>query len=345
MPVEACELTIGGEKDALAPVLAHVEFSESIDELDAITAWLDIPMGYPKRKALAAKIQPGAEFELKFGKRTIKGDVVRVRWKYLAGGTGTWIVQGLEPLHRIRGLQLSELSELKLDKIVETLMKKGSSSVQVTAVDATAKELVLLDDSALRTIKRIASERNFAFFIDDKGKVNFSPRNTKGAKVAVYFSEVDMLDLTADLVGMPNSVEARGYDYRKDDSANAKLKSEALEAKLLKISGDDTGPSLRPAAWGKLAVALEHRFSAIDLKELEERAIGTLQAAAEQFVAGELVTDLTPTAMPSAELEIKGAPWPFMGPFLVGAAHHSFGPGAGNETRIEFFSDSLPASS
>ncbi len=343
MAVESCELTIGSETDAIAPVLAQLEFSESIDELDALTVWLDIPAGYPDRTKLAKAIKVGETFELKFADRTVEGDIVRIRWKYLAGGAGTWIIEGLEPLHRIRGLQLSELSELKLDKIVETLMKKGPKSVAVTGVKATAKELVMLDDSALKHIKRIASERNWSFFTDSKGKVNFGPRNTKGAAVSVYFSDLDVADVTADLLGMPSTVEARGYDYRKDDSTNADLKFLADKTKCEGITGDDTGPSLRPSTWGTLAIALEQRFSAIDLKELEERAIGTLQRAAEQFVTGEVVTGLTAGAMPTTELTIEGAPWPFTGPYRVRSACHTFGPGAGSETRIEFFSDSLPA--
>lgn len=345
MPVEQCELTIGSETDKITPVLARVEFSESIDELDQMTAWLEIPLGYPDRKALFGKVKVGAEFELKFGGRTIAGDVVRMRWKYSPKGPEVWVVEGLEPLHRIRDLQISELSEQKLDKIVETFMKKGPKSVQVKGVGATAKELVLLDDSALGTIKKIALERNFAFYVDAKGKAQFAERNTKGKKVTLTFRDLEDADITMDLVGMPTSVEARGYDYRKDDSANGKLKAETLPAKLSKISGGDTGPDLRPSAWGKLPIALEHRFSAIDLSELKDRSLGALQAAAERFLTGEIVTDLTPDAIPSAELVIDAAPWPYMGPFRVGATTHTFGPGAGSESRISFFSDSLPKTS
>jgi|GEM_PF-2844339 len=338
MGVEACELTFKADSDTATPVLAHVEFHESLDDLDSLTAWLEIPAGYGDRTKLAKLVQPGTTWKLEFGGRTVEGDVVRVRWSHSAGGAGQWIVQGLEPLHRLRNLGVSELNETAKHKIVETLIKKSKASAAVTAVGATARELVLFDASALGTLKAMAAERNFALRVDDKGKVAFAARNTKGKAVELYFSELESVDITADLTGMPTTVEVRGYDYLKDEE----FKYKAAEKDLGKISDTSTAVGMRSKAWGALDVAIEERFGSTTTSDVKDRAVGELQRHAERFLTGELVTDLTPDALPSCELKVAGAPWPFLGPFRIRSSLHSFGPGAGSETRIEFFSDSLP---
>ncbi len=337
MGVEACQLTFGSDKDTPAPVLAHVEFYESLDELDSLTAWLELPAGYENRTKLAKLLQPGETWKLEFGGRTIEGDVVRVRWSFSAGGSEQWIVQGLEPIHRLRRFQVSELNETAKHKIVETLVKKSKAGITAQAVGATAKELVLFDDSALGTLKALASERNFALHVE-KGKVTFAPRSKKGKAVEVYFNELESIDVTADLSGMPTSVEVRGYDYLKDEE----FKYKAADKDLGKVAGADTAPKLRKSAWGALDIAIEERFGSTTTSDVKDRAVGELKRAAEEFLVGELVTDLQPDAFPSTELKIAGAPWPFLGPFRIRSTMHTFGPGAGSESRIEFFSDSLP---
>ena len=116
MGFEGCELKIGGKTDS-EPYLETVELSESLDMLDSIRVRMRIPRGEDRAKILAT-CQPGTTWEVKFGKRTAKGDVTRVSITMGERGVPTVVLFGLEALNRLRHIHVSKLIEDPKHKIV-----------------------------------------------------------------------------------------------------------------------------------------------------------------------------------------------------------------------------------
>lgn len=348
MALSECTLKIGTDADTLTPVLRELRYSQSLDLLDALFAEVRFSLAHPKAAAIFKLCVAGAAFELGFGARTIKGDITRVDYQYFGGSEVLLTLHGLEPLHRLRYLQFADeaLGLKKKNEIVEAIIKKAGATGKATGVTEGARELLLLDSSALGMLKRLAAERNFALR-ESGGTIEFAARGTKGtADIKLPFDRVvDRLRITTDLEPVATSVEVHWYDYIK--AAEDKYKAE--EKDLAKVSGGDTAIALRKKAWaGKGATADQVRPIGLGVQSstaAKEHAIGELQQRAERFLRGSVECSFDPVPQPADTVTLDGAPWPLTGPFRVSTVEQRFGPGHKATTFLEFFSDSLPKAS
>ena len=339
MSVKGIELSIDGEKALFEPMLDLVEHSESLDSLNALVARLNIP---PDKYTadVAKKLQVGAPFECTIGARKLKGDVTRLSFRRGRDAGLQVTVFGLEMLHRLRNQRISSVLELARDKVAEKLIKQAGATAKAQKVSATAEEVVFIGDNMLNAIKRLALERNFAVYFDGKA-VNFTPRSQgKGSPLKITWGvQVREGDFDFDLVDVVTGTKIIGRDYTKGPDV---VEYEAKESDLNKISKGDTAIAVRKKRFGAAVLTIPEQVHASDMSEVKERAIGELQRRAESFVGGNLKCTFLAKAAPGGTVEIEGAGWPFMGPWMISAVTHTRSVTDGLSTTIEFFSDSLP---
>ena len=249
-------------------------------------------------------------------------------------------VFGLEKLHRLRNQRISKVLEQARDKIAETLIKESSAKAKSQAVSATAEEVVFIGDNMLAALKRLARERNFAIYYDGKA-VNFVPRSVgSGSSLKLIWGyQIQEGSLNMDLVDVVTGVKVIGRDYTKGPDV---VEYESKESDLSKISGGDTGVSIRKKAFGDTKVIIPEQVHSSDMSEIKERAIGEMQHRAEGFVTGSVRCLFQYKAAPGGTLEIEEAGWPYQGPWMISAVTNSRSTHDGLSTTIEFFSDSLP---
>lgn len=339
MSVLGCELSIDGDAKTVDPYLSNVVLSESLDRLDALVAEVRFPMS-AARDAVLKLCKPGVPWKLKLEGREAQGDIVAVGFRQTQGAAFA-ILTGLEKLHRLRGKQVAEMNEKTKDKIAKTLIETAGATAQAQAVGAEAKPIVIFDEDALGLLKKMADERNYALRFDGK-KLQFAARNTPaGAAVKIAWeSGLSDLRLDMDLDSVVTEVEVHGRDYVKGSD----FKFKAAAAQLKKITGADTAVAIRNKAFGAHALVLDERLWCSTNGAVKERATAEIQGRAERFLRGSFVTDGNPELMPGKKVELTGAPWPWMGPFLIREVNHSFGGAGGGdfESTVHFFSDSMP---
>lgn len=335
-----CTLTIDGTADLVSDYISTLEFRESMDELDSLVVQLTLPRG-EGMAALVTQLKPGVAWKLELGDRTAEGDIVRVSLRRGSSVPYQVTLVGLEKLHRLRNKRLSEVKEQTRDAAVKALLDAVGVSAQVQGVKPSAAEMVFLDDDMLRMLKHMCRERNFALYWAG-GKVSFAPRNQPAAGAAtslVWGYDVIDASLDADFAPLVTKVTMHGRDYRKATEA---LSYAADKAGLKVISGGKTGVELRQAALGAQELVLPLPLSMASASALEETAVAILQRRGERFIRGTLRCTWHPELAPSVKVEVEGAEWPFMGPFLVHAATHALSSYDGYSTNVEFFSDSYP---
>lgn len=332
-------LSINGKTTEVETYFSSMSFSQSLDALDLLSVEM-VVTNTTELAELLKVVRVGVPYAYTWGKSKAEGDVVNVNLR--RRGLGAWTVTavGLEKLHRIRHLRISEVKEQTKDKVASTLIAKAGLSAKATRARATAAEEVLLDDAMLATLKRLADELNFALRADGSN-LYFEPRNlpARPALTLSWQDDVQDVDLTHDLSDVLTAVKVTGWDYKKC----AAVEYEAKATDLKKISGGpDTAVSLR----GKLAAAAVIEADGVaspTLSEAKERAIGLLQQRAETLVRGSFRCAGLLEATVSQKLTIKGAPWPLGGPFLISGIEHIVSGPTHSETQLSVFSDGLPS--
>lgn len=328
-----------GTLKGLGDYAVHAELRRALDDLDTLTLELVLGEGADRSGVLKACVA-GATWEMKVGKATVKGDVVRSTFRVGAGRTTVVSVTGLETLHRLASVPVCATYETAVNDVATTLAKLGQVRISATKVAAPAAPTVVAGGSAFAALSAFARARNFAVWMDGDTVV-FAPRGTAKKPVTVTLrlgTDVQDLEYTTDLTAMPTGVRLYARDYLKDALADYK----ATPTDLRKISGGDDGPTRRKkgfgeALWEEVIPAGDGVASAV-----KERAVGQLQAAAERFVTGVAVCPKFVDLSPGHTLKLENAQWPLTGPVLVSAVAWRSSSRKGVETRIEFFSDSLP---
>lgn len=331
-------LALSKKTDEVEQYLASMRFSQSLDALDA----LEVELAATNDTELATVLgfaKVGGDYSYKWGKSKASGDIVSVNIRRRGYGGWTVNVVGLEKLHRLRHLRLSEVKEQTKDAIASTLIAKAGVSASATKSKATAAEEVLIDDAMLATLKQLADEMNFALRAEDS-KLYFEPRNlpAKSTLTLSWLDQVQDVDLTHDLTEVVTAVKVTGWDYLKCKAVEYETKATDLK----KISGGTvTAISLR----SKLAAVAVIRADGVTspiLSQVKERAIGELQRRAETLVRGTFSCDGLLAANVSQKLTVKDAPWPMGGPFLISGVEHIVSGNNHYETRLSVFSDGLP---
>lgn len=333
-------LTLSKNTKDVETYLSTVSFSQSLDALDTLQAEFVVTDTTNLAKVLTfAKV--GGDYLYKWGTSfKASGDIISVNIHRRGLGAWTVTVVGLETLHRIRHLRLSEVKEQTKDAIAATLIKKAGLTANATKVSATASEEILIDNAMLATLKALADELNYALRADD-ANLYFEPRNlpAKSALKLAWLADIQDVDFTMDLNDVLTGVKVTGWDYRKC----AAVEYETKATDLKKVSGGtDTAVSLR----SKLAAAAVIRAegnNAPTLSEVKEKAIALLQRRAETFVRGTFHCDGLIEATVSQKLTITGAPWPLGGPFVISGIEHIVSGPTHLETRLSVFSDGLPS--
>ena len=331
-------LSLSSKTDEVEQYLVSMRFSQSLDTLDALEVEL-VASNTDELAEILAFAKVGAPYAYTWGKFKAAGDVLSVNIRRRSYGGFTVSVLGLETLHRIRHLRLSEVKEQTLDKVAATLIGKAGGAPKATRTKATAAEEVLIDDQMLATLKQLADSLNFALRAEGKN-IYFEPRNlpAKSSLTITWRDEVQDVDLTHDLSEVVTAVKVTGWDYVKCEAVEYETKATDLK----KISGGtDTAVSLR----GKLAAVAVIRADGVRspvLSQVKERAIAELQRRAETLVHGTFSCDGLIEANVSQKLTVKGAPWPLTGPFLISGVEHIVSGNNHFETRLSVFSDGLP---
>lgn len=338
MSPKGIELSLNGEKKEIGKYLNFVEFSESLDSMNALVARLNLPT--PASGKLIKKLEVGAPFTCSVGSRDFEGDITRVSFRQSRRSGLDVTVFGLEKLHRLRHQRISRVLEQTRDKIASILIKEAGAKAKAQAVAATAEEVVFVGDNMLTAIKRLARERNFAVHFDGKA-VNFKPRSVAAGSTLklVWGYQVHEGAFDIDLVDVVTGAKIIGRDYTKGPDV---VEYEAKESDLQKISKGKTAVGIRKKAFGENLLILPEQVHSADMSEIKERAIGELQNRAESFVRGKLTCLFQPKAVPGGLVEIEETVWPFTGPWMISGVTNTRSNTEGLSTKIEFFSDSLP---
>lgn len=338
---ETIEFKVDGDAKLTADYPLEIEYYESLDALDALTIRFDVPNQDDYVK-VAKKLVAGAPFALTLDDRTIEGDITRVTY---TGGTTRpfgFTVFGLEHLHRLRNLRFSEIKEQAPDAVAKTLIGEVSKlSAKTQSVDATAEELIYLDDQMLALLKRLADERNFALRCDGT-ELHFSPRNQAASGKVELDWETDVVDadINTDISEVVTSVKVLGRDYVKDQDVDYKASSSDIKG----ITSGTSAIDARKKKIGATDLQINHTLSTGTSSEVKELAIGELQRRAETFLSGVVVSRDQTDAQVGQKLTFKNGPWPFEGPFLISGIIQTY-VGGELKTTIEFFSDGITTAS
>jgi hypothetical protein len=338
--LDTLELKIAGDEQCglelpVAEYIVDLEYYESLDALDALTASFHLPTK-EEFDALTGHLVAGAPFELVMNDRTIEGDITRVSYSGGMGRPYSVSIFGLEFLHRLRNRLFSEIKEQTPDAVAKTLIGEASTdlSAKIQSVGATAEELVYLDDQMLTLLKRLADERNFALRCDGTD-LHFAPRNSDSGSVTLDWN-VDVYDavIHTDISQVVNSVKVLGRDYVKEQDVDYKA------TELKDITGGTTAIDVRKSNLPDIDIQLNHMLSTGTSSEVEELATGELQRRAETFLSGTVVAFANCDVQVGQTLDFEKAPWPFIGPYLISGIVQSYTGGI-LKTTIEFFSDGV----
>lgn len=334
-------LKLGGRalSDELLRQIVHLEFVESIDELDALLVHLHVPNGANAAKALKL-FQVGKTFALQIkaeaGTLEADGDIVEagIRYEPRAGWDVT--LRGLEGLHRLKGAQTPKLWQGAPNTFLSTIASRHGLSATAEGVDGNPPFTLQADEDDAMFVKRLARELNYYARVKGK-KLLFGRRHVaKGAKVKVTLGSIRGLTLDSSLTDVVTKVTVVA-----EDPQQVKLVKAAAEpAKLKKLSGGDDGPKLRKSAFGAREEVLHNSYCTIPSLATAV-ATARLQRAAETFVRGRFRTTALPNAGSGQLVEIQDAPWPATGPFLIRQTRHIVD-GRFYDTEVEFLSDTLP---
>ena len=330
------DLKLAGDDALIKGGLIDAEIRLGMDLFDAVRLELAVSPLPADRKKLVTKAVPGAAVTATLGKNTFTGDIVRVEYRVERDRPERLVLHGLEKLHRLRPAGVSEVNKQAKDKILAALVKPSGATVKATAVEETARELILLDPCALGLVKRYCLERNFSIYWDGKA-VQFAPRGKGGgAAVKVAWTEVKSIRLDTDLSELVTGVKVLGYDHVKDQA----VQYEAAAAVATSFSGGDTGVALRKKAFGESKVVRDERWSVPDNKAAQELAKGELLRRADRFLKGQVSLHGIATPLPGGKLTLTDAPWPYGGPFVIESVCHRMVTGTSYETVVGFFSNS-----
>ncbi|HND30819.1 MAG TPA: hypothetical protein PKY30_02195 [Myxococcota bacterium] len=332
-------LTVNGDSTTLTNDIISWEFSTSLDMIDALTVEVNSE-DLGTRDKVIKLCQPGVTWALKVGTKNFSGDVVGVTWESGKDGVLRLYLHGLEKLHRLRNQPLFEVAKTAPDKIAGSIGSKHAVTLTATALTAPLRDSVLLDDTGLAWIKRLADSANYAIFLDGTS-LKFAPRDVAGSGKACtvdYDLEVISTRIRTDLTEVATSVTVIGRDYMKDQ---APFKYKSAAADLKKLSGTDTAIALRNKTIGALDMIIDHQGRYHSTSLATDRAKAELQRRAETFLSGSIVCKGVEASV-ATKVTLKNAPWPLKGPFFISGVTWSMNKGMELRTTLDVMSDSLP---
>lgn len=340
MPIK---LKLGGSVLAAdaASCITYVDYVESLDDMDAVSVRLDLPSGVDVKKVLAgAKIGQTFELEYPDGDAALKitGDIIEMSYSWSTGGTWRVVIRGLESLHRLRGDVPPVVWDTPPSDYLSTIASRHSLSAEAEGVGGSVK-LALQSQNDANFVHDVAARLNYFVRVDGK-KLKFGRRHTKtGSPVQVKFpAAVESLVLDVSLFDPVTKVTVAGEDYTK--APPEVIKFDASKSDLVNISGGKNAAALAEAAFGARVVVLPFLGSS-EQKVVEAYAVGEMQRRAESLVSGKLRCDAASGAMSGKLIELKDAPWPACGPFLIRQTRRVYDEGI-YFVEVDFVSDSLP---
>lgn len=328
--------------------LLSVEVRESQTDLDTVTASFAIPEGPLKFLDMA---YPGSTFEVRMGYngiplRTVFGDIVEINHQRSSSAPWVMNLTGLDCLHRLKDKQGAAAQEGTHSEIVRAIAAECGFIPEVEEVGTTGGTSIRLEEDYATYLARLARTNNYFVRIekarptDPKPTLRFGRRSMPALNlpiVAVWGLNVESVDLRLSLEKIVSQVEVRGRDYTQD----MRLDGRATPAVLRRISGGETGAEMVTRAFGERSFTVDNSPDP-QMTDAQTHAESEMRDRAERFLTGSVGCVGMPEARSGSKVHIVGAGWPLSGEFMIEETTHSFDPGSGYKTTIQFYSDSLP---
>ncbi len=336
-------LKVGGSElpAEAADCITYVDFVESLDEMDAVSVRLDLPSGVDVAAVLTA-VKVGKKFELEYpdddATLTVTGDIVEASYTWSTGGWRV-VLRGLESLHRLRGDQPPALWATPPSDYLSTIASRHSFSAEAEGVGGSPKTALQAQDDA-HFVHGVAARLNYFVRVDGT-KLKFGRRHAKtGSPIEVDFPNgIESLTVDVSLFDAVTKVTVAGEDYTK--ATPEIVKFEASKSDLVNLSGGKDAATLAEAAFGARTLVLPF-VGSFEQKVVEAYAIGEIQRRAESLVSGKVRCGYAKGALSGKLIELKNAPWPVCGPFLIRQTRRVYDEGT-YFVEVDFVSDSLPA--
>ncbi len=337
----AVELKIGGTalSDEATSCLTYAEYIESLDESDVVLIRLDLRSGMEVEPILkVAKV--GATFEVSFpdGEKPpllVTGDLLECSYSWSRAGFWRILLRGTGPLHRLRKHQPPMVWAVPPNTALGTIAGRYGLTAEAQGVDGSPK-IVLQTENDSAWIADVAEKLNY-FVISSGKKLKFGRRHAKSTALKVDFAnDVERVTMDVSLHEPVTKVTVTAEDYTK--AAPEVMKYVASKTDLLKLSGGDDAATLA-AGFGR-EVVIPYAGS-WEPNALKARAVGEIQRLAQGLVKGRARCEKAEGALSGKLIELDGAPWPLMGPFLIRQTRRVIDDGH-FFIEVDFISDSLP---
>lgn len=322
--------------------LERVEYAESIDDLDALTAEFSAPTA--DVSSTWGKVQPGTVYTVQFADAdtgspsgaAIKGTVVDVQLERISLDRYRFTVTGLEDLCKLRGSAAEVQWEDAPDKIVKAIAQAGGLTANADASNVLKYRVDRGNMDDVVFLKNLANRFHYRIGIVD-GKLAFKRRATVDDTIPIPDIDVQDARLRASVHGLVTEVTVWGRDPKQNGWFSEKITSVPRG-----ISGTDLGTALAKKVF-KSAKLDVHDAGCATPGAAKERATAEYRQRAERFVEGTLQLAGNPKVRTGTDIDIKKGTWPFVGKYRVRQARHVEDRTYGYRTWVDFYSDSLPA--
>ena len=321
--------------------LERVEYVESIDDLDALTA--EFSVSSDDLGALWPKIQPSVVYTVQFSNlktgspkgAAIKGTVVDVQFERQGANRCLVTVIGLEDLCKLRGSAAEVAWEDAPDKIVKAIAQAGGLTADADASNVVKYRVERggMDDA--RFLKVLASKFHYRVGMVN-GKLAFKRRSVVDATVDVRAADMDDgARIGASVAGLATKVTVWGRDPKQNGWF-----SEMVTSVPRGISGTDMGTALAKKVYKSAEVELRDAGCPTP-GAAQERATAEFRQRAERFVRGQIDVKGNPDIRTGTDINLLDSVWPFKGKYRVRQVRH-IEDMSGYRTSVDIYSDSLP---
>lgn len=319
----------------------RLEYVESIDDLDAMTA--EFSIAADELGSLWSKIQPSTVYTVQFSNAKtgapkgdpIKGTVVDVQFELVGNDRCLVTVIGLEDLVKLRGSAVEVSWEDAPDKIVKAIAQAGGLTADADASNVVKYRVDRggMDDA--RFLKVLANKFHYRVGMVS-GKLAFKRRSVVDATVDV--KDDDLLGgarLGASVDGLATEVTVWGRDPKQNGWFSEKVSSVPRG-----ISGTDMGTALAKKVFKSAAIEIRDAGCPTP-GAAQERATAEFRQRAERYVQGTLDVTGNPDIRTGTDIKLVDSYWPFKGKYRVRQVRH-IEDATGYRTSVDFYSDSMP---
>ena len=264
------------------------------------------------------------------------GEITDLALESTGGGIHELVVGAMDKGHRLAAqTQLRTFQNQTYSQIVQTIAGEAGLTPNVTATSP-AMSYVIQATNDHAFLSELAGRVGYDWWVSSDGKLNFAPMaNASGPTLKLM---QDLIEFKVRYSGAVKGSEltVQGWDPETQEQVTGTDDSALSGSAIPKIGGSSTfvteGRSKAVSGWAKPLKT--GAFGAANASEAKgvAKALAAQVDAAEVFARGLAMS--TPALVPGKNVTIEGMGTKVSGDYVVTTVEHTFGDGAGIETRF-----------